>query len=629
MSSRSALHHASSRFGTLRDWLLTFFLVAAGAFIGISSSRLLAPITAVASVGRTAPISARQTALPSPLPLLTPPPPLLSGAVAIAGVPSSSTSTSSTADAPDFCRPRTRYVRLTNDPAGKILQLSEVEAVDAAGVNVARGKPCSASSTLDQFRCQNIVDGSAVGAFFASAGGAPGEFVEVDLGADVELAGVTVHNRDDSTGTRMEGQQLLLLDSNRAHIGAFLLRGVTEGQTFDASILACPGHSQTNTATTSATRTHSPTHSASLSVGASPPTKCSAAAFYEGFAWSARKGSESVEWAPSPLCPPFTVAEATACLAGQHVLFIGDSVTRFQYTNLAYWLATGLHEAPEGTTTGRRNENVGGGWGGKDDAASWVAYFKETQARFGAERDVCDCFHDYAKFGWPDFAAQCPTNRYWFGPPGSRMRLSYVQWWDKWPLLGHSAEFLGLQCFEEAVAGKGVAADCRQSGCQAGACAAPFDWSYPTTTPEERIDAMLRTVESIRPTVDIFSSMVWHSYDSPQQAQVLLRIFSALHAKDPALRIFWKTSAAVADSKDPEHLFERDLVQLIEDTAYESIDQSLLLQPAMRAMAAGELKQAALYLFDHVHPTAAVHSAVNEATLMHICRSPKPRKTLK
>ena len=128
---------------------------------------------------------------------------------------------------------KVRFVRLTNDPAGGILQLSEVEAVDAAGVNVARGKPCSASSTLDQFRCENIVDGIAVGAFFASAGDAPGEFVEVDLGADVELAGVRVHNRDDSTGARMEGQQLLLLDSSRGRVAAFSLRGVRVAQFFD------------------------------------------------------------------------------------------------------------------------------------------------------------------------------------------------------------------------------------------------------------------------------------------------------------------------------------------------------------------------------------------------------------
>ena len=127
---------------------------------------------------------------------------------------------------------KARYVRLTNDPAGGILQLSEVEAVDAAGVNVARGKPCSTSSTVDQFRCENIVDGIAGGAFYHSAGGEPGEFVEVDLGAEVELAGVTVHNRDDSTGTRMEGQQLLLLDASRSRVAAFNLLGVRVAQPF-------------------------------------------------------------------------------------------------------------------------------------------------------------------------------------------------------------------------------------------------------------------------------------------------------------------------------------------------------------------------------------------------------------
>ena len=520
----------------------------------------------------------------------------------------------------DHCRPVTRFLRLTNDPVGDILQVGEIEAFDLLGRDVARGKLCTSSSIFDSFRCDRLVDGARE-TFFQSARGARGEFVEVDLGSDTNIIQLVVYNRDDSTAVRMEGQTLILLDANRHTIATFSLHGVREAQVFDATFIPCPGHSSIPSVTESLSAANSLTPTSSLSVGEFPPTQCTVPVFYSGFEWQYPDDGSTVFWQPPQICPLFSVNEASMCLSGQHVLFIGDSVTRFQFTNLAYWLKTGLHEAPEGINENRHNENIGGGWGDKDDATSWVAYFNLTQVRLGLDRDVCDCYHDYKKFGWPDFAAQCPTNRFWFGPPGSRIRLSYLQWWDKWPLIGHSSEFLGLPCFDDVVNGKVQAQSCRQQGCQAGLCSAPFQWSHPTTTVDERIEAMRLVVRRFKPTITIFSSMIWNSYDSPQGARDLLQIFKALQTDNPKLGIFWKTSAAVADTNDPGHLFERDLLVLLKETSINVIDQSLILQKPMLELQKGNLKRSALYLFDHVHPTAAVQGAVNEATLMHLCRN--------
>ena len=517
------------------------------------------------------------------------------------------------------CRPLTRFLRLTNDPVGDILQVGEVEAYNVSGSDVAHGKFCTSSSIFDYFSCDNLVDG-ARDTFFHSASGARGEFVEVDLGKDTIVMQLVVYNRDDSTAVRMEGQTLILLDASRRTIAAFSLHGVREAQAFDASFLACPGHSPSHTITESPSATQSPTSTSSLSVGVSPPTPCTLPVFYSGFKWQYSDDGLTAFWQPPSLCPMFSVNEASLCLSGQHVLFIGDSVTRFQFTNLAYWLTTGFHEAPEGLNENRHNENVGGGWGDKDDATSWIAYFNSTQARLGLEREVCDCYHDFKKFGWPDFAAQCPTNRFWFGPAGSRIRLSYLQWWDKWPLLGHSPDFLGLPCFDDVVNGKVQAQSCRQQGCQAGYCSAPFHWSHPTTTLDERIEAMRQVVKRFKPTITIFSSMIWNSYDSPQGARDLMHIFKALQNDNPMLRIFWKTSAAVGDTMNPGHLFERDLLVLLKETMISVIDQSFILRKPMLELKKEKLKRSALYLYDHVHPTAVVQSAVNEATLMHLCR---------
>ena len=163
-----------------------------------------------------------------------------------------------------------RFIRVTNDPVGGVVQLSEIEALDVAGLNVARGRLCSAKSTLEKFRCENVVDGARGGAFYASAGADRGEFVEADLGAEVQLAEVVVYNRDDHI-ERLAGQHLELLDDQRAAIVTFPLLGVPGGQSFDVRNVACPSQTPTSTPTRTQARTRTSTATASQSVGASPP----------------------------------------------------------------------------------------------------------------------------------------------------------------------------------------------------------------------------------------------------------------------------------------------------------------------------------------------------------------------
>ena len=173
------------------------------------------------------------------------------------------------------CKPRTRYVRLTNSPSGGYLQASEIEIIGQdLKTNIARGKTCSSSGVYEnspsQFGCGQLLDGSRAGSFFHSAGNGLGEFVEIDLGSDFDLTSVTVFNRDDTTFSRLQGQHLLLLDASRRSLAAFSLRGVREPQTFDVGSLACPGHFATKTATQSPEKSFSPSTMASLSTGASP-----------------------------------------------------------------------------------------------------------------------------------------------------------------------------------------------------------------------------------------------------------------------------------------------------------------------------------------------------------------------
>lgn len=127
-----------------------------------------------------------------------------------------------------------------------------------------------------------------------------------------------------------------------------------------------------------------------------------------------------------------------AALAGEHIVFVGDSLMRFRFLNLLYHALSGIRSLP--------SDGGGAGHSGLAEVGQFDA------ARGGAQllgREVCDC----APWGTP-----APHNRYAFLPE-ARLRLSYLQWRDgSLPLSGHDDEFLGLGCFERWHAAKANAA---------------------------------------------------------------------------------------------------------------------------------------------------------------------------
>jgi hypothetical protein len=81
--------------------------------------------------------------------------------------------------------------------------------------------------------------------------------------------------------------------------------------------------------------------------------------------------------------------KARVCLtraAPRGVMLIGDSVTRYQYLNLVYFLETGEWYSPN-----PRNSN-------EKEFGSWHAFHKITNARLGG-RELCDCFRKENRSG--------------------------------------------------------------------------------------------------------------------------------------------------------------------------------------------------------------------------------------
>lgn len=79
----------------------------------------------------------------------------------------------------------------------------------------------------------------------------------------------------------------------------------------------------------------------------------------------------------------FLDANLTSCLKKQHILFVGDSVTRYQYMSLVFFLHHGVWPAPY-VVDGRPHPCWEQSWPG------WQGYLQASPTIFGG-KELCDC----------------------------------------------------------------------------------------------------------------------------------------------------------------------------------------------------------------------------------------------
>lgn len=149
----------------------------------------------------------------------------------------------------------------------------------------------------------------------------------------------------------------------------------------------------------------------------------------------------------------FTVEEAKDCIAHfGNVVMVGDSLTRYQYINLAYFLSNGWWPHPTGHLPDAPDLSNEHEWRSR---GSWnQAYFPVTNKAIRTEH--CDCYRPNNKW-----KSESTENRY-FSDPESGARLTYFQNWGRVTMQGHSAQ--GMM-------------DEHGSRCVPGTCGPPYDWT--------------------------------------------------------------------------------------------------------------------------------------------------------
>ena len=149
----------------------------------------------------------------------------------------------------------------------------------------------------------------------------------------------------------------------------------------------------------------------------------------------------------------FSHSQAKKCLKGHHLLFIGDSLSRYFYLSLAQLIATkrwGQRFSRSSHPDVRQSILVEHDF--KESNRSWSSFYEFSSGilNTGPEnRELCDCFRDddlpfYNNSGRHQ-QQSCFENRFYRYSPGGDLddvdndvRLSYIQWYGAMPMRGYS-----------------------------------------------------------------------------------------------------------------------------------------------------------------------------------------------
>ena len=304
-------------------------------------------------------------------------------------------------------------------------------------------------------------------------------------------------------------------------------------------------------------------------------------------------------------CAPLALTATTVATAldGEHVLMAGDSLTRYSFLSLAYFVETGSWLSPWPPNT-REGSWKASDWIGGD----WPSFFFSTTQRLGGgRRAICDCSRgrDWAPASWRE-------NRYYISPNG-RVRLSYLSWFAAIENGARNLTLLNEPCLERAfraAQSDGDAGDvaCPQGSCTPGDCAPEGAAAGEFVAPYPRLLPAL--VAALRPTVLVLNSGLWP--EQPGASEVAAAIREAVAAVAPSrLRVLWRTTTREKEkpawSANPQEDVFVDTLLRETNGAVEVLDVGALTAKAAEA--------ALGYAWDTMHFAEIVYSLFNAAML--------------
>ena len=324
------------------------------------------------------------------------------------------------------------------------------------------------------------------------------------------------------------------------------------------------------------------------------------------------------------------------CLRGRGVMLVGDSVTRYQYLNLAQSLETGLHIPWDPPS---EHDNLHG---------TWANFFAVTTERLGGH-SACDCWRP--PNDWPqevcrgDLCAWAVLGSRYYVWPEAQLELTFLEALGgaKAPpaaVWHEPAEAFGYHCNKAAAAAASEGRDpalparCASNGsaaaalgpaCAPGACASPPDHV------DALWDALRAMVLRTRPAILVVNSGLWGiQWQEGGGGNVALLMGALDWAVSPAGGVqvaVWKTTTHQITGDLREGAFddtplrtqrEHLVVEAFRARGWPVLDAAEATRE-LAARASNSSSDREHAFIDAVHFTRSVYRALNELLVSMVC----------
>ena len=278
------------------------------------------------------------------------------------------------------------------------------------------------------------------------------------------------------------------------------------------------------------------------------------------------------------------------------IALIGDSLTRYQYLNLIYFL---VHDTWKANDDSLPNEN-------EKSFQSWTQFYQITNQRMNGH-EICDCYRKSTL----DFLDSTMENRYFHH---GDVKVSYrMVFGDQSNIRMHDTELLNVS-------------SCGGSGCCQGLC--PPGKCSPSISPVSDFGTILQpgafqSLAESHPASDIFfNAGLWWVREGQNgfedHGQLLLEEARRFREAGSTARLHWKTTTAAKGRfrMAPELSLARGLTGAAGgfDAVYDA-----------HAITADIPDAAAWLMWDDVHFDSSVYEALNRALVAYVCSLPPGR----
>ena len=328
------------------------------------------------------------------------------------------------------------------------------------------------------------------------------------------------------------------------------------------------------------------------------------------------------------------------CLRGRGVMLVGDSVTRYQYLNLAQSLETGLHIPWDPPT---EHDNLHG---------TWANFFAATTERLGGH-SACDCWRP--PNDWPQevcrggLCAWAVLGSRYYAWPEAQLELTFLEALGgaKAPpaaVWHEPAEAFGFHCGKAAAAaaaeGRDPALPARcavpaSNGSAAAAALGPACAPGECASPPDHVDALWDAIRAMvlrtRPAILVVNSGLWGIQWQEGEGGNVARLMGALD-----WAVSSKGGVEVAVWKTTTHQITGDLREgAFDDTPLRTQREHLVVEAfrargwpvldaaeATRELAARAVNSSSdreHAFIDAVHFTRSIYRALNELLVSIVC----------